>query len=150
MINALKRQIRWLVFGSKINPWKRWHPLGQLVHWYSTRQINDYLYQGLDRHLSRLQDRSSVPTKSIVSLALKTCLAKYNTKKRVDDTFKMFAISQIKLFLFSGHDTTSSTICYIFYLLATNPLVLEQIPEEHVKVFGSVPAERRLKGAISS
>ena len=142
MVNALKRQIRWLVFGSKLNPWERWHPLRPLVHWYSTRQINKYLYPELNRQISTFQDHSSTPTKSIVSLALQTYLAEDDTRTSVDSTFRTFAISQIKQFLFSGHDTTSSTMCYIFYLLSTNQTVLKSVREEHTRVLGSDLTER--------
>ncbi len=142
MVNALKRQIRWLVFGSKLNPWERWHPFRRLVHWYSTRQINNYLYPELDRQISRFQDQSSAPTKSIVSLALKTYLAEDDSRMSIDDKFRTFTISQIKQFLFSGHDTTSSTVCYIFYLLSTNEAILRRIRNEHTQIFGSELAER--------
>ena len=142
MVNALKRQIRWLVFGSKINPWERWHPWRWLVHWYSTRQINIYLNPELDRQISNFQDHSSTPTKSIVGLALQTYLAEDDSRMSVDPTFRTFAISQIKQFLFSGHDTTSSTMCYTFYLLSTRPESLKRVREEHSQVFGSDLAER--------
>ena len=147
MVNAVKRQIRWLVFGSKLNPWERWHPFRRLVHWYSTRQMNDYLYPEIDRQTSKLQDHTYTPTKSIVSLALQTYLAENDSKKSVDSTFRTFAASQIKLFLFSGHDTTSSTICYVFYLLSTHPSILGSVRDEHAKVFGRNPTEtiRKLK-----
>ena len=142
MVNALKRQIRWLVFGSKLNPWERWHPFRRLVHWYSTRQINNYLYPELDRQISRFQDQRSASTKSIVSLALQTYLAEDDSRTSIDDTFRTFTISQIKQFLFSGHDTTSSTVCYIFYLLSSNEAILRRIRNEHTHVFGSELAER--------
>ena len=142
MVNALKRQIRWLVFGSKLNPWERWHPFRRLVHWYSTRQMHDYLYPQLDHQISRFQDPSSTPTKSIVSLALQTYLAEDDSRTSVDDTFRTFTISQIKQFLFSGHDTTSSTVCYIFYLLSTDDKILRRVRDEHTQVFGSKLTER--------
>ncbi len=142
MVNALKRQIRWLVFGSKLNPWERWHPFRPLVHWYSTRQINNYLFPELDRQISRYRDHSSSPTKSIVSLALQTYLAEDDSRTSVDSTFRTFTISQIKQFLFSGHDTTSSTMCYIFYLLSTNQAILRRVRDEHTQVLGSSLAEK--------
>ena len=142
MVNALKRQIRWLVFGSKLNPWERWHPFRPLVHWYSTRQINNYLFPELDRQISRFRDHSSSPTKSIVSLALQTYLAEDDSRTSVDSTFRTFTISQIKQFLFSGHDTTSSTMCYIFYLLSTNQAILRRVRDEHTQVLGSSLAEK--------
>ena len=52
----------------------------------------------------------------------------------MDRTFKRFAMNQIKLFLFSGHDTTSSTVCYIFYVLATNPAILARVRAEHASI----------------
>ena len=54
----------------------------------------------------------------------------------MDSTFKRVAMSQIKLFLFSGHDTTSSTVCYIFYVLAMNPTVLARVRAEHASIIG--------------
>ncbi|KAI9796323.1 MAG: hypothetical protein M1835_004314 [Candelina submexicana] len=139
MVDSLKRQIRWLVFGSKINPWERWHPFRPLVHWYSRRQINNYLYKELDRHMLEQQDPNTATSKSIVSLALQTYLAEDDTKSAIDSTFRTFAISQIKLFLFSGHDTTGSTMCYIFYLLSTNLEILKRVRNEHSETFGSDP-----------
>ena len=35
-----------------------------------------------------------------------------------------------------GHDTTSSTACYIFYVLATHPAILARLRAEHVSVLG--------------
>ena len=142
MVNALKRQIRWLLIPRNINPWERWHPLRRLVHWYSTRQINYHLNPELDRQIRKFQDHSSTPTKSIVRLALQTYLAEDDSRMSVDDTFRTFAIGTFKQLLFAGHDTTSSTMCYIFYLLSANPESLKRVREEHTQVFGSDLAER--------
>ena len=46
----------------------------------------------------------------------------------------------MKLFLFSGHDTTSSTVCYILYLLSIHPNVLTRVRAEHNKVLGPDPS----------
>lgn len=142
MVNGLKRQVRWLVFGSEVNPWKKWHPLRLFVSWYSNRQMNNFLFKEFDNHVCKLQDQNATPTKSIISLALQTYLEDDDSKKSMDSSFRMFAISQIKMFLFAGHDTTSSTICYLFYLLSTNPPVLERIREEHAKIFSTSRVER--------
>lgn len=53
----------------------------------------------------------------------------------MDAIFKGFAMSQIKLFIFAGHDTTSSTLDYIFYLLSKSPSALQRLRAEHRKVF---------------
>jgi hypothetical protein len=54
----------------------------------------------------------------------------------VDDTFQQLAIDQMKTFLFAGHDTSSSTICYIYHLLNLNPALLAKVRQEHNEVFG--------------
>lgn len=55
----------------------------------------------------------------------------------MDIQFKTFIMNQIKLLLFSGHDTTSSTVCYIFYSLATNAAILARVRAEHTSIFDS-------------
>lgn len=57
--------------------------------------------------------------------------------RNMNATFKSYAISQMKVFLLAGHDSTSSTLCYIFYLLSSNPRALQRARAEHDDVFGS-------------
>ena len=78
-------------------------------------------------------------SKSIVDLALTAYLSAESEKNNDDINnrmFKTFAVCQVKLFLFSGHDTTSSSICYLFYVLAKETTALSLIRAEHDKVFG--------------
>lgn len=79
-------------------------------------------------------------SKTIVDLALDTYLEEQtgtDVVNEMDATFKKFAISQMKIFVLAGHDTTSSTLCYIYYLLSTSPSALERVRAEHTFVFGS-------------
>ena len=83
--------------------------------------------------------KSTAKTKSVVNLALNAYLSDNEGKKLAtssDDTFRQLAMSQIKLFLFSGHDTTSSSICYLFYTLSNNPTALHHVRAEHNAIFG--------------
>ncbi|KAL8802827.1 MAG: hypothetical protein Q9200_006453 [Gallowayella weberi] len=137
MVNALKRQIDWLASGSKLNLWERWHPFRSLVHHYCSHQINSYINADLDRHIANFNIDANTTSKSIVGLAMQTYLADDASRKSIDDTFRIFALSQVKQFLFSGHDTTSSTMCYIFYVLSLNPGIKERVEEEHKKSLGS-------------
>ena len=57
-------------------------------------------------------------------------------------TFRDFATSQLKVFVFAGHNTTASTICYIYHNLWRSPSALARIREEHNSVFG-----RRIEAA---
>jgi cytochrome P450 len=47
-----------------------------------------------------------------------------------------FATRQIRLFLFAGHDSTSSTICFCIYHFYRNPDAIQRIREEHDRIFG--------------
>lgn len=82
--------------------------------------------------------------KSVIDLALKAYLKNDKVDKSVYGSDKAFidtSVNQMKLFLFSGHDTTSSTICYIFHVLSTYPNILSRLRAEHDQVFGSDPAQ---------
>lgn len=67
---------------------------------------------------------------------MQTYLAEDTSRTSIDDTFRVFALSQIKQFLFSGHDTTSSTMCYIFYVLSMHPEIKQCVEDEHNKLLG--------------
>jgi cytochrome P450 len=45
-------------------------------------------------------------------------------------------IDGMKTFLFAGHDTSSSAICYIYHLLELYPKSLAKVIAEHNEVFG--------------
>ena len=142
MVDGLRMQIRWLTFGADVNPIKRYNPVRPLVHWYNSRRMNDYVSKKIDSRFTRLQsleDPLKTHSRSIIDLVLAAYLAEDLERKAqpLESTFKKFTMNQIKLFLFSGHDTTSSTVCYIFYTLATKPDVLARVRAEHGLVLGS-------------
>ena len=94
----------------------------------------------LEKRFAARQKTSESKLKSVVDLALDKYLEdKLQSKDAqiMDATFKKFAISQMKVFILAGHDTTSATLCYLFYLLAKHPRVLQQARAEHDEVFGS-------------
>lgn len=142
LVNALRRQMRWMAFGSEGNPLQQLHPFRSFVHWYSTYQMNRVISPEVDARFEihkNASDPNKTPpsvtrSKSVIDLAL-TAYLKQNpnipTTGTIDPTFKSIAINQMKLFLFSGHDTTSSTVCYILYLLSTQPLALSHLRAEH-------------------
>ena len=134
-------QVRWLTFGAEVNPFTRYNPIRPLVHWYNLRRMNIYVSREIDNRIAQIQtqgDQSAKGKKSIIDLVLTTDVAgKTASEARVmDHKFRRFTMSQIKLFLFSRHDTTSSTVCYIFYVLAIYPTVLARVRAEHVSIIG--------------
>ncbi|KAI9777748.1 MAG: hypothetical protein M1816_004592 [Peltula sp. TS41687] len=138
MVSALRRQIPWLTFGAEVNPIQRYHPFRPLVHWYNARQMNKYISRVLEDRFAACTFGEARHSKSVINLALNKYLAANSSLagKGMDATFKAFAVSQIKLFNFSRHDTTSSSICYVFYLLSKHPAAFDRLRAEHNEVFG--------------
>lgn len=133
-------QVRWLKFGADFNPFSH------LVHWYNSQRMNKYVSQVIDRRVAKHQNETNQDiggTKSIIDLVLKTSLSEDAMSKTLvlDSTLRKFTMNQLKLFLFSGHDTTSSTVCYLFYVLANKPLILARVRDEHAAVLGSEVSE---------
>ena len=101
----------------------------------------------MDRHISKELDKrfleykndASDRGKSVIDLVLQAYLSQTGDQesKELDPDFRIFAIRQIRLFLFAGHDSTSSTICYAFHLLSKNQASLEKIRAEHDRVLGT-------------
>lgn len=107
--------------------------------------MNKELSHELKRRFSKHQNQGDGLTKFVVDLALQSYIAKgpkEKLNKGMDATFKAYAISQAKLLLFSGHDTTSSSICYILYILSTYPPALQGVRKEHKSILGSKLAEK--------
>lgn len=106
--------------------------------------MNDYIGKELDkRYEAYKSDSESTKTKAVIDLVIQAQASrdKQEAPIRLDPSFRQFAIRQIRLFFFAGHDSTSSTICYIFHLLAKNPDSLSRLREEHDRVLGPNPTD---------
>ena len=152
IVKALRRQMRWMVFGGEGNPLQQYYPFRPLVHWYNTWQMDKYISPAVDARFDLYRTASSPKTssssvahgKSVIDLTLTAYLKQKDSNSSsevIDPLFKKIAINQMKLFLFSGHDTTSSTICYVLYLLSTHPHVLSRVRAEHDNFLGSDPSQ---------
>jgi cytochrome P450 len=79
--------------------------------------------------------------RSVIDLALDAYQKEFATSAKpgapMDKTFRNAAIDSMKTFIFAGHDTTASTIAYIFYLLHFHPSVHDKVIEELDTVFGA-------------
>ncbi|KAI4282001.1 MAG: hypothetical protein L6R38_003258 [Xanthoria sp. 2 TBL-2021] len=92
------------------------------------------------RNLSGSEPATQARSKTIVDLALD----KYVSERKesddgettMDATFKDAAICQIRTFLFAGHDTSSSTLCYCYHLLSIHPEIRDLVVMEHNSVLG--------------
>ena len=100
----------------------------------------------MDRYISHiLEERFTTrDTKSKAKNVMDLALEGYHGKERtsapqMDQRFKKNAISQVKTFLFAGHDTVSGTLAYVFHLLSESPDKMVKVQQEHDRVFGSNP-----------
>ncbi|MCJ1267244.1 hypothetical protein MMC22_007129 [Lobaria immixta] len=143
LTSALRKQLEWCTIGIEINPLEYFNFLRPLVHLYNTRRMNRYLSRELDNRYETVQDKGKPKVKSVVDLALNSYLAENPTVSAKEtatswNKFKDFAMAQIKLFIFAGHDTTSTGSCFAIHLLSKNPDILTRLRAEHDTVFGDV------------
>ncbi|KAF2642013.1 cytochrome P450, partial [Massarina eburnea CBS 473.64] len=122
------------------------HPLRPFIQWYYGRVMNTYIRTELQK---QFEERSSTDAaggpnrnKSAISLALEAYMADQAQKSpstpttKLDAHFAQYATNQIRLFLFAGNDTTSSSIVYTYHLLSQNPKAMAELQKEHDEIFG--------------
>ncbi|KAI1207438.1 vera protein [Annulohypoxylon truncatum] len=122
---------------------RRWMP----SYWVSVAKNNQALRKQIHPHIvSKLQqDPSSSKALTIIDLAIKHDKDKVDGPFEVppsvsdDATFIETLISNVKAFLFAGHDTTASTICFMMKCLQDNPTCLANLRSEHDTVVGLDP-----------
>ena len=142
-VSSLRNQIRWLSFGNEANLFERYHPLRPIMRWWNGRQMVSYVSRELDLRFNSNRKRNGLAkserSKTIIDLALDNYLAQQThngSSDAMDATFRDFAISQLRTFVFAGHDSTGSTICYALHLLSTHSSVRRLLIAEHNQVLG--------------
>nr|AAC49203.1 putative p450 monooxygenase [Aspergillus nidulans] len=111
-------------------PLRRYLTVRPLVMWYNNRLMNRFIDQEVDR---AYREQSGRQSKSVISLALRDYMKE---KDGSLEDFKRRVAPQLRVFLFAGRDTTSSTLLYAFYLLSRHPEALAKVRLEHDQVFG--------------
>ncbi|KAL8957203.1 MAG: hypothetical protein Q9193_005466 [Seirophora villosa] len=144
LVQAFRDQLKWMPLPNEMNLFRKYNPWKFIQHRINAGIMDRYLDKLLEeRFATRRQDeihhRSSKRAKPIIDLALDTYLSETQQSgtATLPAPFKRSAIDQFKTFLFAGHDTTSSTACYIVHLLNQHPQALEKVCQEHDEVFGS-------------
>lgn len=140
LASVLRRQIRWHVLDNEWNVPLRWNPARYFVQLQNNWQMNSYIVKELDkRYAEWTEDEADASPRSIIHLALAGYMIDQENRpkpKRLDPAFKAWATAQIRLFIFVGHDSASSTICYCFYLLQSHPDAMAKLRAEHDAIFG--------------
>lgn len=97
--------------------------------------MNEYIYRQLIKTYEGWTSTSSKP-KSVVSLAIDGFRKGKKSTDTLDTIFGKWAITQIREFLFVGHNSTASTIVYYLYLLSKDQAALDSIRTDNKSVFG--------------
>ncbi|KAI9706861.1 MAG: hypothetical protein M1820_004640 [Bogoriella megaspora] len=150
---ALRAQIRWLSFGNEANLFERFHLLRPFVRRWNAHKMVQYVSDALDDRYVRSRSNKDMLRKdrsrTIVDLALENYLTDQikceSGNEGMDATFKEAAVCQIRTFLFAGHDTSSSTICYCYHLLSKHTKTRNRVTQEHNNVLGSDLKKAALK-----
>jgi cytochrome P450 len=124
---------------NTLNLWRWINPYRHFKIFQNNRNMHNFLQPIIEQHIeSDFHGQGGV--KTIVGLALKTHteeLGAQGSKNNIDKPFMDALISQLKIFIFAGHDTTATTVGWILYCLSQNPEVLEKVRTEHNEVFGN-------------
>ncbi|KAI1451507.1 cytochrome P450 4V3 [Annulohypoxylon moriforme] len=117
---------------------------------HNNREMRNVLLPQIESKL-RSDSSTNLQKKTVVDLALKN-IDKDDpsaSKEKPDAAFIDRLIANLKAFMFAGHDTTSSTICFMSKLLQDHPDKLAKVRAEHDSVFGPDP-ERAVEILIAS
>ena len=141
-VQAVRSSTLWMPPIQEYNPFKRYNPIRPLVFEYNKRVMNSYLGKVMDeRFAARVRHRkeSSKRSRPIIDLAFES----YTKESKIDDSvtrlspqFRDEAMDHIKVFMFGGHDTSSSTLCFVVYALQENPQVFEKLMREYDDILG--------------
>jgi hypothetical protein len=136
-ISALLHQRQWCAFGLEMGIGMLFNPLRYFHIWNNRRIMDKHINRDLDKRYMSMQGSKS---KTIIDLALAAYksekISPSNDKDRLDATFRKYALSQMKVFIFAGHDALSTTICYAWLLLSRNPQAMQKIRAELDTVLG--------------
>ncbi|KAM5349453.1 hypothetical protein ACJ41O_005958 [Fusarium nematophilum] len=139
LYTSLKKQVTLMIrSGDPASLLKRINPLRPFQIWNHNRILRNEILPHVHRQLNEPQTLGTA--KTINSLAIKAYRQEVSDQKAIaDGDFLANAVAQLKMFLFAGHDTTSSTLCFAYYHLHRHPDVLAELRAEHDNVFGHDP-----------
>jgi len=148
LVRAFRDQVLRLPAELFRDPLARLRPYDFYMRWRNGRTMVDYVGKVLDERFAQVHPETNVAgqrrprRRAVIDLALDAYQAQGNSEGgkavRMDAEFRTFAISQIRTFIFAGHDTTSSTICYALHMLQKHPDCLARIRKEHDDILGDV------------
>lgn len=156
LADGMLSQIQWWHnANNELNPFAKLNFVRAFMQWKNSRQMNQYIGAELDKRYEEYKQdaEDSVQGVSVIDLVLRAYLSgPYKSTvppARLDDEFRNLAIRQIRLFVFAGHDSTASAICYIFHALSNHPEALARLRHEHDEILGPNPDPAAAASKIS-
>jgi cytochrome P450 len=134
LVGCFRKAVQWTPPVAQENPLVKLSPIAPIMHKYYARKMDNYVGKILDARYGSKSGQAS--TKRRRKPAIDLALDKYalqageegrKATKRLDEDFKKQAIDQMNIFLFAGHDTSSSAICFIYNMLSRHPRADERI-----------------------
>lgn len=130
------------------------NPLRPIVQARAGRTVLSFIRSELEKRFLEMKHakKESAPktknrAKSIIALALESYISGKQQDTDIDNivldaNFAQLATNQIRLFVFAGNDSSSSTIDYMYHLLSKpeNASVLSKLRDEHNRIFGPIPS----------
>jgi len=158
IVDTFRKRITLLPIKTGILPWEDFDLFRPVKLWLNARRLDHLVGLELDRKLEARKAEENSDTKpdekqtktrkrAVIDLALDAYHKEISTsgtdKERAamlsgqgSQAFRRKAIDSFKTFIFAGHDTTSSTICYVLYLLHLDKRAHEKMVDEINDVFG--------------
>lgn len=150
IVSTFRRQVA-LMPPTSINPFAGLDPMRNLNLFLNGRKLDRLIGEELDRKFDAKMQKSNGSAekvsrkdrkRSVVDLALEAYQKEENSAKAksgvMDAKFRKNSIDSIKTFIFAGHDTTSSTIACVFYLLHSHPDSHQKVIDELTAIFHRV------------
>lgn len=142
LVNAFRNSVAWSPRTVTTNPFSNMNPFAPLFKAHYSRVSSNYIRKVIQERLAiRAAESTGVNRKDRKRPAIDLAVDEYllaGQRANVDEKFQQVAIDQMRTFLFAGHDTSSSTVCYIYHLLELHPEALAKVRQEHDEVFGPV------------
>jgi cytochrome P450 len=101
------------------NPYIQWR------RWKASKDLDRWLHSQIRSHFETMEQKGAA--KDIIDLAIQ----EFGTSLSIEEYS-----DAAKSFLFAGHETTSTMLSWLYWLLTQHPEAMAKMREEHERVFG--------------
>ncbi|OKL56065.1 hypothetical protein UA08_08623 [Talaromyces atroroseus] len=136
--NAMKKQAGWFPYDNQPSALftRTLNPFRPLAVWMNNWTMRSCLMPHIRKALAQEKEES---LKTLLNLAIQS-KERGSSDGPPTSQFIDIVVSQLKTFMFGGHETTAATLCLLYYLVYTNTAALDALRREHDEVLGSDPA----------